>query len=94
MRPVVMSRRELTLVGEADAQTTSAFGHVPLEMPRDDELVTATENLLARKAKLLRQLGNGSSDAERDEIERQIAQIDTALDLLEALGARTDHKKR
>lgn len=56
--------------------------------------VTATENLLARKAKLLRQLGNGSSDAERDEIERQIAQIDTALDLLEAFGARTDHKKR
>ena len=56
--------------------------------------MTATGNLLARKEKLLRQLKNGSSDAQRDEIERQIAQIDTALDLLEALDARTDHKKR
>ena len=56
--------------------------------------MTATGNLLARKEKLLRQLENGSADAQRDEIERQIAQIDTALDLLEALDARTDHKKR
>ena len=56
--------------------------------------MTAKGNLLARKEKLLRQLEDGSSDGQRDEIESQIAQIDTALDLLEALGARTDHKKR
>ena len=53
--------------------------------------MTARENLLARKEKLLRQLENGTS--ERDEIERQIAQIDTALDLLEARDARTDRKE-
>jgi hypothetical protein len=53
--------------------------------------VTARENLLARKEKLLRKLENCTS--ERDEIERQIAQIDTALDLLEALDARTDRKE-
>jgi hypothetical protein len=58
----------------------------------DDQLVTAAANLLARKRKLLRKLENTFSDAERDEIERQIAQTDTALDLLEALAARTDHK--
>jgi len=56
--------------------------------------LTAKGNLLARKEKLLGQLEDGSSDGQRDEIESQIAQIDTALDLLEALGARTDHKKR
>jgi len=49
--------------------------------------LTAKGNLLARKEKLLRQLEDGSSDGQRDEIERQIAQIDTALGLLEALGA-------
>ena len=60
----------------------------------DNALVTATGNHLARKEKLLRQLEDGSSDAQRDEIERQIAQIETALDLLEAPNARTDHKRR
>jgi hypothetical protein len=34
---------------------------------------------------------NGTS--ERDEIERQIARIDTALDLFEALDNRTDRKE-
>ena len=53
--------------------------------------MTARESLLARKEKLLRKLENGTSG--RDEIERQIAQIDTALDLLEALDARTDSKE-
>jgi hypothetical protein len=56
--------------------------------------VTTTENLLVRKEKLLRQLESGCSNTERDEIERQIAQIDTALDLLEPLDVRTDRKER
>ena len=37
---------------------------------------------------------NLSRIAERREIERQIIQIDTALDLLEPLDARTDKKRR
>ena len=54
--------------------------------------MTTTENLLVRKEKLLRQQ-SGCSDTERDEIERQIAQIDTALYLLEPLDVRADRKE-
>lgn len=56
--------------------------------------MTATANLLLQREKLLRRLENTSSDAERDEIERQIGQIDTALELFEALDERTDLKKK
>jgi hypothetical protein len=56
--------------------------------------VTAAANLLLQREKLLRRLENTSSDAECDEIERQIGQIDTALELFEALDERTDLKKK
>ncbi len=55
--------------------------------------MTAVANLLARKEGLLKRLENGMSDADRNEIERQLAQIDTALDLLETLSIHTDDKK-
>ena len=46
--------------------------------------MTTLANLLARKQKLLERLQENPGPNERDEIERLIAQINTALDLLEA----------
>jgi hypothetical protein len=54
--------------------------------------MTAVANLLARKQKILEQLRNGPPAQERDEIERQLKQIDAALDLLEGLGEAGRHR--
>ncbi len=53
--------------------------------------MSAVPNLLARRQQLLKQLDSGPSELERDEIGRQITQIDTALELLDWL--REDHGK-
>jgi hypothetical protein len=52
--------------------------------------MTTLANLLARKQKLLERLQENPGDNERDEIERLIAQINTALDLLEAPNDSSD----
>ena len=54
--------------------------------------MSAVTNLRARRQKLLEQLESGSSELSREEIERQLAQIDTALDLLEWFDTGKDHE--
>jgi hypothetical protein len=51
--------------------------------------MTAIANLLRRKQRLLDLLGQEPGPNERDEIKRQIAQIDAALTLLEETGPNT-----
>ncbi len=53
--------------------------------------MSAVSNLLARRQDLLKKLDGGLPELERDEIERQITQIETALDLLDWL--HEDHGK-
>ena len=48
--------------------------------------MTTIANLLARKQQLLDRLQENPGPNERDEIERVLAQIDTALDLLDKAG--------
>jgi hypothetical protein len=52
--------------------------------------MTTLSNLLARKQKLLEQLQQNPGPHEREEIEGFIAQIDTALNLLEEPGETDD----
>lgn len=47
--------------------------------------MSAVSNLLARRQHLLKQLEGSPAADQRDEIERKIAQIDTALELLDWL---------
>jgi hypothetical protein len=54
--------------------------------------MTTLANLLARKQKLLERLQEDPGPNERDEIERLIAQINTALDLLEAPDESRDDR--
>jgi len=49
--------------------------------------VSAVANLLARKQALMERLENGAGPNEREEIERLLAQIETALNLLESGNA-------
>jgi len=42
---------------------------------------------------LLKQLESGSSGVSREDIERQLTQVDTALELLERLDGSQDHKE-
>jgi hypothetical protein len=48
--------------------------------------MTTVANLLARKQQLLERLQENPGPHERDEIERLLAQIDTALHLLDQTG--------
>jgi hypothetical protein len=48
--------------------------------------MTTVAKLLARKQQLLDRLQENPGANERDEIERVLAQIDTALDLLDETG--------
>ena len=57
---------------------------------RGNTPMTTLAKLLARKQKLLERLQENPGPNERDEIERLIAQIDTALDLLEAADDSSD----
>ncbi len=55
--------------------------------------MSAVTNLLARRQQLLERLESDPTTPERDEIERQIAQIDTALELLDWLDTGDDPVK-
>lgn len=57
----------------------------PRYSPRADggAVSTVIENLLLRKQKLVEQLEKASSVDDRDEIEHQLEQINTALDFLD-----------
>jgi hypothetical protein len=57
-----------------------------------DRPMTTIENLLERKQKLLERLQGNPGTHERDEIEGQLAQIDTALDMLEGPGESSDEQ--
>jgi hypothetical protein len=54
--------------------------------------MTTIENLLERKQKLLERLQANPGTHERDEIEGRLAQIDTALDMLEEPGESNDEQ--
>lgn len=55
----------------------------------DGEAVsTVIENLLLRKQKLVEQLEKAPSAEDRDKIEHQLEQINTALDFLDRSGAK------
>jgi C4-dicarboxylate-specific signal transduction histidine kinase len=49
---------------------------------------TVIENLLARKQKLVEELEKAQAVEDRDRIERQLEQINTALDFLDRPGSR------
>jgi len=49
---------------------------------------TVIENLLSRKQKLVEQLEKAQSVDDRDKIEHQLEQINTALDFLDRPGSR------
>ncbi len=53
--------------------------------------MSAVTNLLARRQELLRQLESGPSNGSREDIEREIAQTDAALELLGWLDPGGDH---
>jgi hypothetical protein len=57
-------------------------------------VMSAMTNLLARKQKLLKQLEGDLSEVSREDIERQLEQINTALELLEWLDTSRDRRKR
>jgi hypothetical protein len=49
---------------------------------------TVIENLLARKQKLVEELEMAQAVEDRDRIERELEQINTALDFLDRPGSR------
>jgi hypothetical protein len=49
---------------------------------------TVIENLLARKQKLVEELEKAQAVEDRDRIERELEQINTALDFLDRPGSR------
>ncbi|MGX4801912.1 hypothetical protein [Bradyrhizobium guangdongense] len=51
---------------------------------------TVIENLLLRKQKLVEQLDTTQSVEERDKIEHQLEQINTALDFLDRPGSKQE----
>lgn len=51
---------------------------------------TVIENLLLRKQKLVEQLEKAPSVEDRDKIERQLEQINTALDFLDGPGPKDE----
>ena len=51
--------------------------------------MTSLAKLLAQKQRLLERLEEGPGSHERDEIERLLAEIDAALDLLDESGPGT-----
>jgi hypothetical protein len=59
-----------------------------------DEKMTTVANLLARKQQLLERLQENPGPNEREEIDRLLEQIDTALDLLEEAGANRSRPLR
>lgn len=56
--------------------------------------MTTLAKLLARKQQLLERLQENPGPHERDEIERLLAEIDTALDLLNEAGPGETHDEQ
>lgn len=54
--------------------------------------MTTLAKLLARKQELIERLGENPGVHEREEIERQLAEIDEALNLLDEAGPGTSTK--
>lgn len=54
--------------------------------------MTTLAKLLARKQQLIERLEEGPSSHEREEIERQLAEIDEALNLLDEAGSRSSKR--
>jgi hypothetical protein len=54
--------------------------------------MTTVAHLLARKQRLIERLEENPGPNERAEIEHQLEQIDTALELLEETGPSTSNK--
>lgn len=52
--------------------------------------MSVVTNLLARRQELLKQLESGLSEVSREDVERQIAQIEAALELFEWLDPGND----
>lgn len=52
--------------------------------------MSVVTNLLARRQELLKRLESGLSEVSREDVERQIAQIDAALELFEWLDPGKD----
>ena len=72
----------------ARASIVSASVTSPLAM---GEIVgTVIENLLLRKQKLVEQLEQAPSVEDRDRIEHQLEQINTALDFLDRPGSKEE----
>jgi hypothetical protein len=66
-----------------------APGPVRARSLADGELVsTVIENLLLRKQKLVEQLEKAPSVEDRDQIEHQLEQINTALEFLDRSGSK------
>ncbi len=55
--------------------------------------MSAVANLLMRRQKLLEQLESATAQPDREEIERQLEQIEMALELLEWLPSSKDPGK-
>jgi hypothetical protein len=68
----------------AQIQEGALFFELPLSLP--DHSLTTLAKLLARKQQLLERLQEDPGQHERDEIERQLEEIDTALNLLDEAG--------
>ncbi|WP_426613208.1 hypothetical protein [Bradyrhizobium sp. McL0616] len=72
-----------------DGQEPSASTNIPTRGTGDGGLVsTVIENLLARKQKLVEQLETAQTVEDRDRIEHQLEQINTALDFLDRPGSK------
>jgi hypothetical protein len=56
--------------------------------------VTTVAKLLARKQRLLERLQEDPGPNEREEIERLLAEVDTALNLLEDAGPSETHEEQ
>jgi hypothetical protein len=71
----------------AKAQAESGTGTAPeTGQSLQDSPMTTLAKLLARKRQLLERLQEDPGQHERDEIERQLEEIDTALNLLDEAG--------
>ena len=70
------------------AALVAATEILPVRLGRWGAVSTVIENLLLRKQQLVEQLDKTQSVEERDRIEQQLEQINTALDFLDRPGAK------
>lgn len=73
------------------AQEPIALANILIDcvrLSREEAVSTVIENLLLRKQQLVEQLDRAQAVEERDRIEHQIDQINTALDFLDRPGQK------